>query len=132
MNIDQVNETINERKFLELKLKELAFVQVVFPSNSNFLLIKVDDADKRYKQLIDYGVVVRNRSNVKGCENCLRVTVGTPQQNKILITDDVQIKTRFILSLLASSSIFSLQLQVSMSSRRQTRPVTVSTCTCIF
>lgn len=85
VNIDQVNETINERKFLELKLKELAFVQVVFPSNSNFLLIKVDDADKRYKQLIDYGIVVRNRSNVRGCENCLRVTVGTPQQNKILI-----------------------------------------------
>ena len=85
VNIDQVNETINERKFLELKLKELAFVKVVFPSNSNFLLIKVDDADKRYKQLIDYGIVVRNRSNVKGCENCLRVTVGTPQQNKILI-----------------------------------------------
>ena len=70
---------------MELKLKELAFVQVVFPSNSNFLLIRVDDANKRYKQLIDYGIVVRNRSNVRGCENCLRVTVGTPQQNKILI-----------------------------------------------
>ena len=47
--------------------------------------IKVDDANKRYKQLINYGIVVRNRSNVRGCENCLRVTVGTPQQNKILI-----------------------------------------------
>ncbi len=85
VNIEQVNETINERKSLELKLKEFAFVKVVFPSNSNFLLIKVDDADKRYKQLIDYGIVIRNRSNVKGCENCLRITVGTPQQNKILI-----------------------------------------------
>lgn len=85
VNIEQVNETINERKSLELKLKEFAFVKVVFPSNSNFLLIKVDDADKRYKQLIDYGIVIRNRSNVKGCENCLRITIGTPLQNKILI-----------------------------------------------
>jgi histidinol-phosphate aminotransferase len=85
VDIDQVNETINERKSLELKLIELDFVSTVFPSNSNFLLIKVDDANKRYKQLIDHGIVVRNRSNVKGCENCLRITVGTPEQNKILI-----------------------------------------------
>ena len=85
VDIDQVNETINERKSLELKLKELDFISTVFPSNSNFLLIKVDDANKRYKQLIDHAIVVRNRANIKGCENCLRITVGTPEQNKTLI-----------------------------------------------
>ena len=80
-----MNETINERKSLELKLKKLDFISTVFPSNSNFLLIKVDDANKRYKQLIGHAIVVRNRANIKGCENCLRITVGTPEQNKILI-----------------------------------------------
>jgi len=66
---------------MEKALSNLSFVKKIFPSNANFLLIRVDDADKRYKQLIENDIVVRNRSSLIGCENSLRVTIGTPQEN---------------------------------------------------
>ena len=71
-------------KLLE-KLKEVNFVEHIYPTDANFVLIKVDDADKRYNQLITAGVVVRNRSNQELCSNCLRLTVGTSDENDILI-----------------------------------------------
>ena len=64
----------------------MSIVKTVYPSDANFVLVKVDDANKRYTQLIEKGVVVRNRTTQPLCENCLRFTVGTPNENKILIT----------------------------------------------
>ena len=58
----------------------------MYPSDANFLLVKVDDANKRYNQLIEKGIVVRNRTNQPLCENCLRFTVGTKAENEKLIT----------------------------------------------
>lgn len=81
----ELAEIINNRKQLELDLGGCEVVQKIFPSDSNFLLIRVDDANKRYGQLIEKGLVVRNRSKEPLCENCLRITVGTAQENRRLI-----------------------------------------------
>ena len=75
----------SNKKTLEKKLENFPFVKKVYPSDSNFLLVKVTNANKVYKYLLDNGIVVRNRSQIKGCEECLRVTVGTPKQNNLLI-----------------------------------------------
>ena len=81
----QVTQLIEERKGLFAQLEKISFVEKVYPSDANFLLVQVDDANKRYAQLIENDIVVRNRSNQVGCENCLRFSVGTPQENQILI-----------------------------------------------
>ena len=88
-NIDTIKTNIKiileERNKLIDSLNELSFIIKVYPSDSNFILIKVDDADLRYKQLIEKGIVLRNRSKVLLCDNCLRITVGTPSENKLII-----------------------------------------------
>jgi histidinol-phosphate aminotransferase len=81
----QVTQLIAERKVLFAQLEKISFIEKVYPSDANFLLVRVDDANKRYAQLIENDIVVRNRSNQVGCENCLRFSVGTPQENQILI-----------------------------------------------
>jgi histidinol-phosphate aminotransferase len=81
----QITQLIAERKGLFAQLEKISFVEKVYPSDSNFLLVRVDDANNRYAQLIENDIVVRNRSNQVGCENCLRFSVGTPQENQILI-----------------------------------------------
>ena len=81
----QIKETILERNKLKKKLENFPFVKKVYHSDSNFLLVKVANANNVYKYLLDNGIVVRNRSQIKGCEECLRITVGTPKQNNLLI-----------------------------------------------
>lgn len=81
----EVAEIISERDQLANDLQKVDLVETIYPSDANFLLVKVDNADKRYKQLIDQEIVVRNRSNQILCENCLRFTVGTANENKKLI-----------------------------------------------
>lgn len=88
-NTHVVNEWIKEivlqRKMLEASLKAFSFVEVIYPSDANFLLIKVKDASALYGYLAAQKIIVRNRSKDHGCYNCLRITVGTPEQNKLLI-----------------------------------------------
>ena len=81
----QVDMLLEERSILSKQLQSIGFVEHVYPSDANFLLVRVDDADLRYNQLIQAGVVVRNRSKEYGCANCLRFTVGTPEENKKLM-----------------------------------------------
>jgi histidinol-phosphate aminotransferase len=81
----QVKITTSERQLLAKQFNEISFIKQVFPSDANFILCRVDDANKRYQQLIDLGVIVRNRTQEVGCENCLRISVGTPEQNKKLM-----------------------------------------------
>ena len=76
---------LEERNKLIDSLNELSFIIKVYPSDSNFILIKVDDADLRYKQLIEKGIILRNRSKELLCDNCLRITIGTPYENELLI-----------------------------------------------
>ena len=77
----QVQELIGERQKMEKELLALGFVKKIYPSDANFLLVGVDDAKKRYQQFLEQDIVVRNRSSLLGCENTLRITVGTPQEN---------------------------------------------------
>lgn len=81
----QLDEIVKNRNLLERELSTCEVVQKIYHSDSNFLLLQVDDADKRYMQLIDKGLVVRNRSKEPLCENCLRITVGTPEENHELV-----------------------------------------------
>lgn len=82
---EDVKALKQQRVWLAEALKNISFVATIYPSDANFILIKVDDANKRYKQLINNKIVIRNRSNQPMCDNCLRITVGTPEENKKLI-----------------------------------------------
>ncbi|SIS69263.1 histidinol-phosphate aminotransferase [Zobellia uliginosa] len=82
---NEVTNILNERERLLEVLREVSFVEKIYASDANFVLAKVDDANKRYKQLLGEGVVVRNRTTQPLCENTLRFTVGTPDENKKLI-----------------------------------------------
>ncbi len=81
----QVQTILEQRILLSDVLKSIYFVLKVYPSDTNFLLVKVDNANKRYQQLINLGIVVRNRSTQVKCSNCLRFTIGTKDENKKLI-----------------------------------------------
>jgi len=83
---NEISQLISERNYLKKELEiGYDFIEKVYPTDSNFLLIKVDDASKRYKQLIECGVVIRNRTNEPLCENCLRISVGISEENQKLL-----------------------------------------------
>ncbi|MBA6154440.1 histidinol-phosphate transaminase [Gelidibacter maritimus] len=81
----QIDCLTEQRNALVKVLKEVKFVKIIYPSEANFIMVKVDDANKRYQQLIENGIVIRNRTTQPLCENCLRLTVGTVEENKKLI-----------------------------------------------
>jgi histidinol-phosphate aminotransferase len=80
-----VETIIAERKQLIKKLKELDLVKHIYPTDANFVLVKVDNANITYNWLVNKGIIVRNRSSVSLCGNSLRITVGTPTENNTLI-----------------------------------------------
>ena len=82
---DKVQEIKQQRALVERALAQSAVVKKIYPSQANFLLVEVEDADAMYNFLIDNGIIVRNRNRVKGCEGCLRLTIGTPEENKALL-----------------------------------------------
>ena len=82
---NQVTNILKERDLLITKLESIDYISKIYPSDANFVLVEVDDANKRYDQLIDKGIVIRNRTTQPGCENCLRFTIGTPKENRTLI-----------------------------------------------
>ena len=81
----EVAAILEERKKLEAALQEVSFVKHLYKTDANFVLAKVDDANKRYKQLLDQGIVIRNRTTQALCENTLRFTVGKEEENLKLI-----------------------------------------------
>jgi histidinol-phosphate aminotransferase len=87
--VGQVNEMIRMlvvmREQLARELAGLPFVQMVYPSDANFLLVRVTDARRLYDYLLGDGIVVRDRSRVELCSGCLRITVGTEQENAELM-----------------------------------------------
>ncbi|MBB5393977.1 histidinol-phosphate transaminase [Mucilaginibacter sp. AK015] len=88
-NVAQVNawikETLEQRDKLVLSLKDLDFVVDIYPSDANFILVKTTNAKGIYDYLVQHGIIIRDRSKVELCEGCLRITVGTPDENKTLI-----------------------------------------------
>lgn len=81
----QVKKILVEKKRLETALAKCSFVEKVYPSDANFIFFKVDDANFRYQQFLENGVVVRNRSNQPLCENCLRISIGTKEETEQII-----------------------------------------------
>ena len=81
----QVKTIVGERARLTAALTAYPFVRKVFPSDANFLLVRVDDADGLYAYLLDKQIIVRNRTRIPACENCLRFTVGLPSENDALL-----------------------------------------------
>lgn len=88
-NVDQVNswikQTVEEREKLVQALQQLEMVQDITPSDANFVLVKMNDPRGVYTHLVDQGIIVRDRSKVELCEGCLRITIGTPEENQILL-----------------------------------------------
>lgn len=82
---NQISCLLEERDALIKAFDEVYFIEKTFPSDANFVMVKVDDANTRYQQLIDNGIVIRNRTSQPLCDNCLRFTIGTKQENDILI-----------------------------------------------
>lgn len=80
-----VNSILNQREKLISSLEKLDFIEKIYESDANFILIKVDNADLRYNQLLKKGIIVRNRTNQYLCQNCLRITIGTKIENNSLI-----------------------------------------------
>ena len=82
---NEVIEIIQQRNFVVKELKDVSFIKIIYPTDCNFVMVKVDNANKRYNQLIEKGIVVRNRTTQPLCENCLRFTIGTSTENTKLI-----------------------------------------------
>lgn len=76
---------LSERERLVQGLRELPFVEKVFPSDANFMLIKMDDPNRTYQYLVEEGIIVRNRNTVHLCAGSLRITVGRPEENDALL-----------------------------------------------
>lgn len=82
----QLKEIIAQRDKLSDKLSKMAIIEHVYPSDANFVLVRVNNAKKLYNYLIGGGVIVRDRSKIKLCQGALRITIGTPMENQRLIT----------------------------------------------
>ena len=80
-----IKEVIHQKEELAAVLVKLSFVKKVYPTDANFILVKVDNADRLYDYLAENDIVVRNRSKEIFCENCLRITIGTPEENNNLL-----------------------------------------------
>jgi len=82
---EQLQMILSERTRVEKELQGGPFLFKLYPSDANFILIKVGDADTVYNYLVQQGVVVRNRNNITLCRGCLRITIGTPEENDVLL-----------------------------------------------
>ncbi|MCY7310751.1 MAG: histidinol-phosphate transaminase [Chitinophagaceae bacterium] len=88
-NISSVNNwtktTVEQKEWLKDELLKLSFTQTVYPSDANFILAKMTEARNIYEFLSDKGIIVRDRSKIILCDDCLRITIGTPDENKQLL-----------------------------------------------
>ncbi|MDD3107755.1 MAG: histidinol-phosphate transaminase [Alistipes sp.] len=81
----QVAEICSERQRVVAAMQTLPIIRKVYPTDANFVLVKVEDARGLYNRLIEEGVIVRDRSRIAGCAGCLRITIGTPKENDHLL-----------------------------------------------
>ena len=80
-----VDDILRERSSLMERFAALKVCEMVYPTDANFFLAKVTDANRIYQYLVGEGIIVRNRNKVALCGNCLRITIGTPEENKALL-----------------------------------------------
>ena len=81
----EIAEIVAQRERLSAELPQRPCILKLWPSDANFLLVKVTDADGLYAHLLQDGIIVRNRSRVPGCAGCLRLTIGSPEENDRLL-----------------------------------------------
>ena len=88
-NTDKINEWIKEivsqRNLLSKELSKLPFIQKVYPSEANFVLIKTTNPIAIYNYLVSKQIIIRDRSKIELCEGCLRITIGTKKENQLLL-----------------------------------------------
>jgi histidinol-phosphate aminotransferase len=82
---DWITVMVEQKDWLIRELHSFPFIEMIYPSDANFFLIKVKDADYLYDYLTGHGIIVRNRSREHGCTNCLRITIGTKTENELLL-----------------------------------------------
>lgn len=82
-----IKTILDERGKMQKELQDLKTVEKIYPTDANFILVKVTDANKTYESLVKKGIIVRNRNTVILCDNCLRITIGTPEENETLIKE---------------------------------------------
>lgn len=80
---NQLKEILEQRTFLENELQNFSFVKKIYPSDANFLLVEVENADQLYNYLVDEKIIIRNRNKV--VENCIRITIGNAEENQKLL-----------------------------------------------
>ena len=80
-----IKQVVEQKEILVKEMQQLSFVEKIHPSDANFILVKVNNANKLYDFLSGNEVIVRNRSKDVHCANCLRITIGTPEENEVLI-----------------------------------------------
>ncbi|MEO6845495.1 MAG: aminotransferase class I/II-fold pyridoxal phosphate-dependent enzyme, partial [Ginsengibacter sp.] len=89
LSIKEVNvnikKIVEQREWVSAEMRRFKFIKKIFPSDSNFILVEVDDADKLYQYLLLQRIIVRSRTKEPLCENCIRITIGTKEENKKLI-----------------------------------------------
>ena len=91
-----VAKIIEEREKLIGILSKISIVKKIYPSDANFVLVETVEADSIYKFLLDEKIVVRNRNNVELCKGCLRITIGTPDENNSLIESLKKYEKNFV------------------------------------
>lgn len=82
---EQLKAILEERTRLQQELNNLPLIMKIYPTDANFILVRVDDANAVYAKLASDGIIVRNRNKVTLCANCLRITVGTPEEDDALL-----------------------------------------------
>ena len=82
---EQLKAILEERTRLQQELNDLPLIMKIYPTDANFILVRVDDANAVYAKLASDGIIVRNRNKVTLCANCLRITVGTPEEDDALL-----------------------------------------------
>ena len=82
---EEVKQLIDQREKLLKALINLPQIEKVFPSEANFVLVQVSNAKKIYKELMNKRIIVRDRSSIPACANCIRITIGTSQENQKLL-----------------------------------------------
>ncbi len=85
--LDQTKEILKQKEILIKELEGLEIVKKIYPSNANFLLVKTDNANQIYDYLVGKGIIVRNRSKITLCNDCLRITIGQNEENAKLIEE---------------------------------------------
>ena len=88
----QVETLIAERERVAAVLSALPYIEKIYPSDANFLLVKTEHARELYEHLIARELIVRDRSRTPGCESTLRITIGTPKENDKLIEEMTRYK----------------------------------------